>query len=83
MSVQNRSEDGINDPLSYSRRWLRQSKSIALEQPTSTHAPLTAPVITGEATPRITNAPPMAPGIGGYNIDLAPARSHRAIAESW
>ena len=75
MSVQNRSEDGINDPLSYSRRWVRQSKSVALEQPTSTQAPLTPPVITGEATPRIANAPPMAPGIGGYNIDLAPPRS--------
>src|SRR5262245_44342333 len=72
MSVPNRSKDGIDELSSYAPRWLRQSKSIALEQSTSTHAPSTAPGITGEATPRITNAPPMAPGIGGYNIDLPP-----------
>jgi hypothetical protein len=69
MSVPNRSEDGIDDPLLYAPRWCR-SKPIAPEQSTSTPAPSTAPVIISGATPRITNARPMAPGIGGYNIDM-------------
>jgi hypothetical protein len=30
---------------------------------------------TSGAAPQITNAPPMAPGIGGHNIDLPPPRS--------
>jgi hypothetical protein len=71
----NRSKNGIADPLSYAPRWVRQSQPIAPERPNSTHASSTAPVITTGATPRITNAPPMAPGIGGYNIDLPPPRS--------
>jgi hypothetical protein len=74
MSVPNRSEDGIDDPLLYAPRWCR-SKPIAPEQSISTHAPSTAPVITSGATPRITNAPPMAPGIGGYNIDMPPPKA--------
>jgi hypothetical protein len=75
MSVPNRSKNGIDDPLSYAPRWVRQSQPIAPEQSTSTHASSAAPLITTGAMPRITNAPPMAPGIGGYNIDLPPPRS--------
>ena len=77
MSVPNRSEDAIDDPLSYAPRWVSRSRPVAPEQPTSTHAPPTPSVITqtSGAVPRITNAPPMAPGIGGHNIDLPPPRS--------
>jgi hypothetical protein len=71
MSVPNRSKNGIDDSLSHAPRWVRQSP----EQSTSTHASSTAPLITTGATPRITNAPPKASGIGGYNIDLPPPRS--------
>ena len=76
MSVPNRSEDGIEDPLSYAPHWVRQSQPVAPEQST-TCAPSTAPVITktSGAAARITNTPPMAPGIGGHNIDLPPPRS--------
>jgi hypothetical protein len=38
------------------------------------------PSEAGEATPLITNAPPMAPGIGGYNIDLPLPRSQGDVA---
>jgi hypothetical protein len=75
MGAPNRSKNGIDDPLSYAPRWVRQSQPIAAEQSTSIHASSTAPVITTGATPRVTNAPRMAPGIGGYNIDLPPPRS--------
>jgi hypothetical protein len=76
MSVPNRSEDGIDDPLSYAPRWVRQSQPVAPEQST-TFAPSTAPVITNTsgAAARITNTPPMAPGIRGHNIDLPPPGS--------
>ena len=76
MSVPNRSEDGIDDPLSYAPRWVRQSQPVAPEQ-SNTFAPSTAPVITktSGAAARITSTPPMAPGIGGHNIDLPPPRS--------
>ena len=77
MSVPNLIEDGIDDPLSYAPRWVSHSQPAAPEHSTSSHAPSTAPVITktSGAAPQITNAPPMAPGIGGHNIDLPPPRS--------
>ena len=76
MNVPNRSEDEIDDPLSYAPRWVRQSQPVAPEQST-TFAPSTAPVITKTpgAAARLTNTSPMAPGIGGHNIDLPPPRS--------
>src|SRR5262245_14506436 len=76
MSVPNRSEDRIDDPSSYEPRWVRRSQPIEAEQSTATRAPSTAPAITSEAAHRITNAPLMARGIGGYNIDLPPPKSH-------
>ena len=77
MSVPNRTEDGIDDPLSYAPRWTHRSGPVAPKQSTLTHAPPAPPVITkaSGAAPRITDAPTMAPGIGGHNIDLPPPRS--------
>lgn len=70
MSVPIRREEGIDSPLSYAPRRARHSRSVAPEH-------LTAPVTTSTngAAPRIANAPPMAPGIGGHNIDLPRPRS--------
>jgi hypothetical protein len=65
MSVPIRSEDGIDNPLSYSPRRARHSRSVA---PEHFAAPLTTS--TYGAAPRIAKATPMAPGIGGHNIDL-------------
>ena len=75
MSAPIRSEDGIDDPLSYAPRWARQSPPVVPELPAFTQPPATAPGIThaSPATPgattapaaahRITHAPPMAPAI--------------------
>jgi hypothetical protein len=70
MSVPIRREEGIDSPLSYAPRRARHSRSVAPEH-------FTAPVTTSTygAAPRIANAPPMAPGIGGHNIDLPRPRS--------
>ena len=65
MSVPIRSEDGIDNPLSYAPRRARHSRSVA---PEHFAAPLTTS--TYGAAPRIAKATPMAPGIGGHNIDL-------------
>jgi hypothetical protein len=75
MSVPIRNEGGIDDPLSYAPHWVRHTP----EQSTFAHAPATKLGITdmSEAAPRITNAPRMAPGIGGHNIDLPPLRLRR------
>ena len=72
MSVTIQKEDGIEDPLSYGPRWVCHT----LEQSTFAHAPATKLRIAdvSETTPRTTNAPRMAPGIGGHNIDPPPLR---------
>jgi hypothetical protein len=70
MSVPIRREEGSDSPLSSAPRRARQARPLAPEQ-------FTAPVTTSTyvAPPRIASAPPMAPGVGGHNIDLPPPRS--------
>ena len=72
MSVTIRKENGIDNPLSYGLRWVCHTP----EQSTFAHAPATKLGIAdvSETTPRTTNAPRMAPGIGGHNIDPPPLR---------
>ena len=72
MNVTIRKEDGIEDPLSYGPRRVCHTP----EQSTFAHAPATKLGIAdvSETTPRTTNAPRMAPGIGGHNIDPPPLR---------
>jgi hypothetical protein len=92
---EDRSQDGIEDPLCYAPRWARQAPPVAPELSAFTPAPPTAPGIAhGSApapssaaptaahrlahapsmAPTITDTSPMAPGIGGPNIDLPPPR---------
>ena len=62
MSAPIRSDDGIDDALRYAPRWARQSPSIAPELRTFAEAPPIAPAAA--------QSPPMAPGLGGPNIEL-------------
>jgi hypothetical protein len=57
-------EDGIADPPAYAAPIAPQSPPIGSEPPQPT-----------DDTLRIANAPPMAPGIGGPNLDLQPSES--------
>jgi hypothetical protein len=72
MGVAIRKEDGIEEPLSYGPRWVCHTP----EQSTFAHALATKLGIAdvSETTSRTTNAPRMAPGIGGHNIDPPPLR---------
>src|ERR1700704_6745625 len=56
-------EDGIDDPLSHASPVAPPSPPVVSEPSRFTNAP------------RIANAPPMAPGIGGPNHDLQPIKS--------
>jgi len=56
-------EDGIDDPLSHTSPVEGPLPSVATEPFSLTNAP--------SIIPRIANAPPMAPGIGGPNLDLS------------
>ena len=58
--------ESVDDPLLYPPRWAPQSPRVVPGPSTLTTA---APVV-----PEITNSPPMAPGIGGPNLDLPPPR---------
>jgi hypothetical protein len=60
-------EDGIDDPLSDTSPVAPASPPIVPEPSGITHAP---PI-----TPRSADAPPMAPGIGGPQLDLEPVKS--------
>jgi hypothetical protein len=60
-------EDGIDDPLSHASPVAPPSPPVVPEPSRSTNAP---PIM-----PRIANAAPMAPGIGGPNLDLQPFKS--------
>jgi hypothetical protein len=61
-----KNESRVDDPLSDLPPLLPQSPPVALGPSTLTTAP---PVV-----PEIANAPPMAPGIGGPNLDLPSPR---------
>ena len=65
MSVPIRREEGCDSPLSSAPRRARQARPVAPEPVTTS---------TYGAAPRIASAPPMAPGVGGHNIDLPPPR---------
>jgi hypothetical protein len=81
MSSPVRSEVGLDNALSYAPQWARRSRSAAVRLPASTAAPPTAPAIEDTppisaapgATLGVTESPPMAPGLGGPNVEL-PAR---------
>src|SRR6516165_7232159 len=60
-------EDGIDDPLAHTPPVESQLPPAAPEPFSLTNAP--------SIIPRVTNAPPMAPGIGGPNVDLKPLKS--------
>jgi hypothetical protein len=64
MSAPLESENRVDDPLSHLPRWVPQSPPVVPGPST-----LTPPVV-----PEIANSPPMAPGIGGPNLDLPPPR---------
>jgi hypothetical protein len=67
-------DNGIDDPLLYAPRWARNAGP---RPPTIADAPPTAP-IDGASTDALPTtpiaAPPMAPGIGGPNLELPPPR---------
>ena len=67
MSVPIEREDGIDDPLSQAPAVAPRSPPAVPEPPTFTNAP---PIVR-----EIADAPPMAPGIGGLNLDLQPLES--------
>jgi hypothetical protein len=62
MSAPSKNENRVNDPLPHLPQWVPQSPPVAPGPSTLTTAP---PVVT-----EIANSPPMAPGIGGPNLDL-------------
>lgn len=66
MSAPVKDESWVDDPLSHPPRWVPQSPPVVPGPSTPTAA---AP-----AVPEIANSPPMAPGIGGPNLDLPPPR---------
>jgi hypothetical protein len=82
MSTPLKKEDRVDDPLSRLTRSVHQSPAVAAEPSASTTAP---------AVPEITNSPPMAPGVGGPNLDLPPLKLHsfedsaaaKALASGW
>src|SRR5258708_27184702 len=75
MSTPIRNEDGAADPLLYFPRRARRSPPVVPEL--SSHGPATAPEVAdaSAAAPSFIDAPSMAPGIGGPNIELPPPRS--------
>ena len=60
-------EDGIDDPLSHTSPVEGPLPSVATEPFSLTNAP--------SIIPRIAELPPMAPGIGGPNVNLKPLKS--------
>src|SRR5262245_56239157 len=67
MSASIKNENRIAGPSSHPPQWVPQSPAVAPGPSTSTAAP---PAVT-----EVANSPPMAPGIGGFNLDLPPAMS--------
>jgi hypothetical protein len=62
MSTPAKVQDRVDDPSSQSPQWMRQSPPVV---PGPSALPTALP-----AAPEIANSPPMAPGIGGPNLDL-------------
>src|SRR5713226_643912 len=60
-------EDGIDDPLSQASPVAAPSPPVVPEPSRFINAP--------PFMPQIANAPPMAPGSGGFNLDLHPLES--------
>jgi hypothetical protein len=83
MSTPLKKEDRVDDPLSRLTRSVHQSPPVATEPSASAAAP--------PAVSEITNSPPMAPGVGGPNLDLPPLKLHsfegsaaaKALAGGW
>jgi hypothetical protein len=83
MSTPLKKEDRVDDPLSRLTRSVHQSPPVAAEPSTSAATP--------PAVPEITNSPPMAPGVGGPNLDLPPlslrsfegSAAAEALASGW
>jgi hypothetical protein len=61
-----KNENGVDDPLSHLPRWVPQSPPVVPGPSTLTTAP--------PGVPEIAKSLPMAPGIGGPNLDLPPPR---------
>jgi hypothetical protein len=68
MSAPIKNENRVDDPLPHLPQWVPQSPPVVPGPSTLTTAPLVVPE-TG-------SSPPMAPGIGGPNLDLPPPRLH-------
>src|SRR5262245_13841778 len=79
-------QDGIDDPLRYAPQWARRSPPGAPQRSGVAASPPTAPSESimaeldahgstlHESETTIADTPPMAPGIGGPNLDLPPPR---------